>query len=265
VHGFTSARWHRRQSHLIACSEAVKKDLIEKGIGREKITVLHYPLDPADLQPRRAAADVRRELGASPDVPVVGTFAHLSPKKGHRELVQAAALVLNSIPDAQFWCFGDGVLRGEIEKAARDLGIADRFKLFGFRRDVADLMHAIDVMCLPSHREPFGLVYVEAALAEKPVIACNAGGAGEVIVQKETGILIPRPKVAGGWAAKSTRTAAPCSSTVLSLADALFTLLDDRSAAIAMGRRARELALERFQWPTFIAKLREVYDRVLAA
>src|SRR4029078_12243158 len=104
---------------------------------------------------------------------VVGTFAHLSPKKGHRELVQAAALVLNSIPDAQFWCFGDGGLRGEIEKTARDLGIADRFKLFGFRRDVADLMHAIDVMCLPSHCEPFGLVYVEAALAEKPFIAAR--------------------------------------------------------------------------------------------
>ncbi len=177
VHGFTSARWHRLQSHLIACSESVKQDLVAKSIRAERITVLHYPIDPSDMQPSRSQADVRQELGVTLDTPVIGTFAHLSPKKGYRELVQAAALVLNCLPKAQFWCFGDGPLRAEIEQTARDLGIADRFKLFGFRRDVANLMDAIDVMCLPSRREPFGLVYVEAALAKKPVIACNAGGA----------------------------------------------------------------------------------------
>ena len=173
VHGFTSAHWHRQQSHLIACSNAVRQDLIEKGIAAERITVMHYPIDPNDMRPTRSRADVRRELGAELDTPIVGTFAHLSPKKGHRELVQAAALVLNCLPKAQFWCFGEGPLRSELEQTARELGIADRFKLFGFRRDVADLMQAIDVMCLPSRREPFGLVYVEAALAEKPVIACQ--------------------------------------------------------------------------------------------
>jgi glycosyltransferase involved in cell wall biosynthesis len=264
VHGFTSARWHRLQRHLIACSEAVKQDLMEKGIAREKITVLHYPMDPNDVQPRRSPADVRRELGASADAPVVGTFAHLSPKKGHRELVQAAALVLSSIPEAQFWCFGDGALRGEIEKTARELGIADRFKLFGFRRDVADLMHAIDVMCLPSHREPFGLVYVEAALAQKPVIACDAGGAPEVIVHQETGLLVAAAESGGTGELSSDRgRSSPC--RILPLADAIFTVLDNRSAAEAMGRRGRELALERFQWPLFIARLRELYERVIAA
>ena len=55
------------------------------------------------------------------------------------------------------------------------------------------MMGAVDVMCLPSHREPFGLVYVEAALAEKPVIACNAGGAPEIIHHGETGLLVPPP------------------------------------------------------------------------
>jgi glycosyltransferase involved in cell wall biosynthesis len=245
VHGFTSAHWHRRQSHLIACSNAVKQDLIEKGIAAEKITVLYYPVDPRDMRPTRSAADVRSELGASADTPVVGTFAHLSPKKGHRDLVQAAALVLNCLPQAQFWCFGDGPLRGEIESVARELGIADRFKLLSFRRDVANLMQAIDVMCLPSRREPFGLVYVEAALAEKPVIACNAGGAPEIIAHAETGLLVPPSEVAP-------------------LADAIFTLLDNRSAATAMGRRGRELALARFQWQGYIGQLRAVYDRVLA-
>ena len=201
------------------------------------------------MRPTRSRADVRRELGAEADTPVVGTFAHLSLKKGHRELIQAAALVLNVMPQAQFWCFGEGPLRAELEQTARELGIADRFKLFGFRRDVADLMPAIDVMCLPSHREPFGLVYVEAALAEKPVIACNAGGAPEIISHNETGLLIPSPH-------------SPLPIPHSALADALFTLLDDRGAAISMGRRAREAALDRFRWSDYLTNLADLYDRV---
>jgi glycosyltransferase involved in cell wall biosynthesis len=243
VHGFTSALWHRRQRHLIACSAAVKKDLIDKGIPADRISVMHYPVDPADMQATRAPADVRAAFGVSNDAPIVATFAHLSEKKGYRELIRAAYLVLNCVPNAQFWCFGEGPLRQELEQKARELGIADRFKLWGFRRDVPDLMQAIDVMCLPSHREPFGLVYIEAALAEKPVIACEAGGAPEIIAHRETGLLVPPPP-----------------TNVTALADAMFTLLDNRDQAAAMGRRGRELALQRFRWVDYLDRLGDLYE-----
>lgn len=244
VHGFTSAMWHRRQTHLIACSAAVKADLIEKDIPASRVTVMHYPVDPDDQQATRSPGEVRAEFGAEADTPVVATFAHLSVKKGYRELVQAAEVVLRRLPRAQFWCFGEGVLRGELEQAAAEAGIADRFKLLGFRRNVPDLMRAVDVMCLPSHREPFGLVYVEAGLAGRPVIASRAGGVPEIIEHGQTGLLVPPQDVAA-------------------LADAILTMLDDRSAASAMGRRGRQLALDRFGWPRYLAQLREVYDRVL--
>jgi glycosyltransferase involved in cell wall biosynthesis len=249
VHGFTSAQWHRRQSHLIACSNAVKQDLINKGLDADRITVLHYPLDADDLRPTRSRADIRSELGADADTPIVGTFAHLSPKKGYRELIEAAALVLNTIPNAQFWCFGEGPLRAELEQTARRLRIADRFKLFGFRRDVPNLMPAIDVMCLPSHREPFGLVYIEAALAAKPVIACDAGGAPEIIAHNDTGLLIPPPSA----------FRLPPSA----LASALFTLLDNRDYAARLGRAGHERAFELYNWTRFIDTLKSVYERVL--
>jgi glycosyltransferase involved in cell wall biosynthesis len=216
---------------------------------------MHYPVDPNDLQPTRSVAEIRAELGAEPQTPVIGTFAHLSIKKGYRELLQSAALVLRRMPAAQFWCFGEGVLRSELTLAARELGIQRQFKLFGFRRDVANLMPAIDVMCLPSHREPFGLVYVEAALAGKPVIACNAGGAPEIIVDGETGLLVPGPTRAD----RATETPSP---NVQPLAEAILQLLDNRDRAAAMGRRGREQALERFQWPTYLARLHEIYERL---
>jgi glycosyltransferase involved in cell wall biosynthesis len=243
VHGFTSALWHRRQSHLIACSAAVKQDLIDKGIAAERVTVMHYPVDPDDMRPRRTPADVRAELGADVDTPIVGTFAHLSEKKGYRELVQAASRVLAHLPLAQFWCFGEGPLRTELEETARRFGITDRFRLFGFRRDVPDLMRAIDVMCLPSHREPFGLVYVEAALAEKPVIARKAGGAPEIITHGETGLLVP--------------------GNIRALTDALLTLLTNQDQAAKMGRLGRQQALDRFGWPKYLTRLHELYNKIL--
>jgi glycosyltransferase involved in cell wall biosynthesis len=254
VHGFTSALWHRRQTHLVACSAAVKQDLVHKGLPADRVTVMHYPVDPEDMRAKRAPAAVREELGAAPDTPVVGAFAHLSEKKGYRELVRAAALVLRRMPRAQFWCFGDGPLRAELKQTSLELGVEHRFKLFGFRRDVPDLMRAVDVMCLPSHREPFGLVYVEAALAERPVIACRAGGAPEIIQHGETGLLVPPPD-SGGSAGMATNVAP--------LADAILTMLDNRDRAAAMGRRGRQQAVERFGWPGYLARLSELYARVL--
>jgi glycosyltransferase involved in cell wall biosynthesis len=248
VHGFTSARWHHRQSHLIACSSAVKADLIEKGFRPERITVMRYPVDPDDQRARRAPADVRAEFGVLPQTPVVGTFAHLSPKKGYRELVQAARIVLRQLPDAQFWCFGDGILRAELEQFAASAGIAGRFRLLGFRRDVPDLMRAVDVMCLPSHREPFGLVYVEAGLAEKPVIACAAGGAPEIVEHGVNGLLVPSPVGR---------------NNIEPLAGAILSLLENRGASAAMGRRGREMALDRFGWTAYMAQLEALYARVL--
>jgi len=250
VHGFTSAKWHRGQTHLIACSAAVKQDLLSKGFAAERITVMHYPVDPDDIRTTRSRLDLRTELGASPDTPIVGAFAHLSLKKGYRELVRAAEIVLRKMPAAQFWCSGEGALRGELEETARAMGIADKFKLLGFRRDVPDLMRDVDVMCLPSHREPFGLVYVEAALAEKAVVACNAGGAPEIIMHGETGLLVPPPTVDGP-------------SNVTALAEAVLTLLDNRERAADMGRRGRELALQRFTWPRYLDGLNALYARVL--
>jgi glycosyltransferase involved in cell wall biosynthesis len=258
VHGFTSARWHSRQSHLLACSQAVKADLVAKRISADRVTVLHYPVDPEDVRPTRSAAAVRAELGATSDTPVVGTFAHLSQKKGYRELVRAAEIVLRKLPNAQFWCFGEGPLRGELEQFSESRGFADRFRLFGFRRDVPDMMQAVDVMCLPSHREPFGLVYVEAALTGRPVIACDAGGAAEIIEHGVTGLLVPPPGVRNRG-----KATADLSDNVEPLAESILTLFRDRALAQQFGERGRENALDRFGWPAYLSGLADLYDRVL--
>ena len=155
------------------------------------------------------------------------------------------------------------------------LGIADRFKLLGFRRDVPDLMRAVDVMCLPSHREPFGLVYVEAGLAGKPVIACDAGGAPEVIVSGETGLLVPPPfphALLGFTSVSPSKRFWFGGPTELSARRKTFQLWPKRfSRCSTIAARPRHGATRPRDWLwSAIAgrstshRLQELYDRVLA-
>lgn len=243
VQGFTNAQWHRGQERLIACSPAVKEHLIAQGLAPERITVLPNPVDPQTICPRRPAAAVRAEFGVNETTPIIGSFAHLSEKKGWREFLDAVPAVLRQHPTAQFWCVGEGAMLQELETRAQAGGYAANVRFLGFRRDVADLMNAVDIMALPSHREPFGIVYVEAGLLKKPTIACAAGGAPEVVVDGLTGLLVP-PR---------------CS---VALAEAINKLLDDPAQAARMGQIGYERALEHFGWSAFLDKLETVYDAV---
>jgi glycosyltransferase involved in cell wall biosynthesis len=244
VQGFTSAAWHRNQSHLLAVSHAVKRHLTKQGIDPDQCTVLHNAISPDDFYATRDPLLVRAELGAEADTPVVGTFAHLSRKKGYRELFEAMPAVLRQIPKAQFWIVGEGNLWGDLHKLAEQTGVMQNVRFLGFRRDVANLMNAIDVMCLPSHREPCALVYVEAALSRKPSIACRSGGAPESIAENETGLLVP----AGDGPA---------------VAAALLTLLTNRDYAMRMGCAGYDRAVGLFGWDRFVHTLERVYERVL--
>ena len=244
VQGFTSARWHRRQSHLLAVSNAIKNDLIDQGLPADRITVLYNALSPDQFQPARDPLHVRSEFGAESDTPVVGAFGHLSVKKGYRELFQAIPLVLAREPTTQFWIMGQGALRQELQQTATAGGFVKQIRFAGFRRDAADLMNAIDVMALPSHREPCALVYIEAALSAKPIVACRAGGAPESVADGETGILTP---VRDGVA----------------VADAIISLLEDRELGRRMGQAGRVRANDVFSWQRFATTLESVYDRLL--
>jgi glycosyltransferase involved in cell wall biosynthesis len=244
VHGFTSAQWHRRQTHLLAVSAAVRDDLVAHGIAADRVTVLHNALEPEEFRPARDPLAVRAEFGADAQTPVVGTFGHLSIKKGHRELFAAMPRILKQQPRTQFWIVGQGDLRDELERMAREGGFLDSVRFAGYRRDAADIMNALDVFALPSHREPFALVYIEAALLAKPIVACRAGGAPESIADGETGLL---SKV----------------GDVPALADSILALLENRDFARRMGAAGQERARDVFSWSRFYATLEGVYDRVL--
>lgn len=244
VQGFTSAKWHSKQTHLLCVSNAIKQHMVDQGISPAKITVLYNALEQDEFVPTRTPLEVRKEFGADAQTPVIGTFGHLSVKKGYRELFDAIPRILKLFPTTQFWVMGTGKLREELETKAHNEGFLENVRFNGFRRDTADLMNAIDVMALPSHREPCALVYIEAALSARPIVGCNAGGSPESIANGETGLLVP---VGDGPA----------------VAEAILTLLDNREFARKMGEAGRERARDVFSWGRFTSTLEGVYERVL--
>lgn len=179
VHGFTSAICYRRAPALLCVSRAVAASMAHQGIPHARMRVIHNGIDLSD---HRECAPV--ELPIPPGAGCIGTVAHLAAKKGYSELLAAAA----RLPEAHFVVVGEGGMRRRLARAA-NTSLRGRLHLLGFRDDIPALMRRFDVFCLPSRREPFGLVLLEAMAARRPVVAFDVGGVPEVVEHGVTGFL----------------------------------------------------------------------------
>jgi glycosyltransferase involved in cell wall biosynthesis len=222
VHGLNSAACFRYSSLVIAVSEAVKRHLCAQGLNEGRIRVIHNGVDLERFRPA-PASDAKVALGRDPKHPLVGVFGRLSPEKGQRIALEAMFLLLKDRPGARLLLVGDGPDRAELLECARALGIERVVEFAGFRPDTVSLLSACDVVLVPSAKEGFGLVAVEAMAAGKPVVATRVGGLSEIVVHGETGFLV-RPNDPN------------------SIARSLAELIDDSSLCERMGRQGRERA-----------------------
>jgi glycosyltransferase involved in cell wall biosynthesis len=155
--------------------------------------------------------------------PTVGFLGRLDPQKGVDVLLRA----LSGLPGAAAVIVGNGSQRHRLAHLAEELGLSQRVVMTGHRQEARSMLPTFDVVAVPSRWEAFGLVTVEAMLAERPVVASAVGGIPEVVADRETGFLVP-PEDPDA------------------LADALRKLLADPDLRARMGRRGREIALERY-------------------
>jgi L-malate glycosyltransferase len=247
-HSFLHLNWIKYRwgiDRYITVSRAVR-DLLERdGIPGRKIAVVHSGVDPARFEPR-PAADPRgllEELGLPPDLPIIASLGALYDHKGHRYLVEAAALVLRR-RDAAFVVAGEGPRRARLAALARRLGVADRFRLLGFRSDVGRLLASASVFAFPSIEEGLGTSLLDALLLERPVVASAVGGIPEAISDREHGILVP-PRDAEA------------------LAGGILETLEDPAAALERARRGRARVLTEFSVEGMVEGTLGVYREVL--
>ncbi len=184
---------------VIANSEATKQAFIDAGGKPDRVHVVYngFHADRYPEQPEIRAV-LRDKLNIN-DQFVVGCFSRLSPWKGQHILIES----LTQLPDNVTVLLVGEALYGEddyvqqLHQQIAAAGLGNRVKFLGFRSDVPALMQACDVIAHTStSAEPFGRVIVEAMLSHRPVIATAAGGAVELIRDRQTGWLVTPGEVA---------------------------------------------------------------------
>ncbi len=160
---------------------------------RTRIVYLGAPLEEftASHSPERKR-ETRLSLGLPATGPLVGTVTRLMPAKGNRFLVEAARLVLDQTPDVHFCIVGEGKLRGDLERQARHLGIAERIRFAGFTSDVAGAFAAFDVVVFPSLWEGTPLTAFEALAAGRPIVATDADGLADILHDGHDSVIVPK-------------------------------------------------------------------------
>jgi glycosyltransferase involved in cell wall biosynthesis len=163
------------------------------GIGREdQYDVIHSGIDIESFRrPPRNRESVRRELGIEPGQILVGTVACLKPQKAPLDFVRAAAEAHARDDRLRFILVGDGELAPQTHALVRELGLTGIVQLLGWRRDVVELLHAMDVFLLTSLFEGLPRAVLQAMAAGVPVIATAVDGTPEVVRDRETGLLVP--------------------------------------------------------------------------
>ncbi|TLY30572.1 MAG: glycosyltransferase family 4 protein [Nitrospirae bacterium] len=131
----------------------------------------------------------RAECGVGSGHLLVGTVAPLKPQKAPQDFVAVAARVCARVPAARFVWVGDGELRPGVEAAIRRAGLEGRIRLAGWRRDIPDVMRAMDVFLLTSHWEGLPQVLLQARANCVPIVATRAGGSAEAFVEGKHGWL----------------------------------------------------------------------------
>jgi len=166
----------------------------------------------------------------------------LVPRKGVHFLIEAARHVVKESKETMFVVVGDGPLKNHLISYSKKQGVSDNFVFLGDVHEVMlpRLYNCADVFALPSIQEGQGLALLEAQATSKPVVAFNVSGINEIVLDKETGLLVKPDSY--------------------ELADAILNLLSNRSLREKMGRCSRKFVSENFSWDICAKTMFQVYS-----
>ena len=231
---------YRLADRVITSGEAVAAIVRGAGLAAERVVAIGPGLDTTRFHPSVSGAGVRAELGLHG--PTIGLVANIRGSKGHVYFLEAARLVLTERGDARFVIVGDGIGFDDVRRRVKDMALDAHVIMTGFRRDVPEVMAALDVLVLPSIKsEAVSQVIPQALAVGTPVVGTTVGGTPELVRDGETGRLVP-----------------PADSRAL--ADAILDLLRDPARARAMARRGQTLVLAEHSMEATMARTLAVYE-----
>ena len=236
---------HRLTDVVVANADIAAEDAIRHGVPAERVRIIRGGVEP----PPRFTADERRArraaLGVTDEHLLIGCVGTFRPMKRQDLLIDAFAELLPEHPHLRLVLVGDGDLRPAIEAQIDGLGLRPFVTLFGTATDLPPLYDAFDLFVQASNSEALPNVLLEASSAGLPIVATAAGGSGEVIRDRETGLLVPIDDVER-------------------LAAAIETMIRDTDLGRRMGAAARELVENEYGMDRFIREYRDLYREQLA-
>lgn len=235
-----------RQDLIIAISDHIARFTVARGVRHPgRVRRVYHGLEPILTRAlERQGQRIRAELGIRDDELLVGNVGRLALQKGQRHLIAAMPLLLERVPFAHLVIAGGGDLEGYLRDLALEAGVADRVHVLGPRKDVPALMHAINVFAMPSIWEGFGLVLLEAMAAGRPIVASRVATIPEVVLDGETGVLVP-------------------AGDPVALADALALLAHDRALAERLGEAGRERLRRQFSIEKMVGDTELLYRELI--
>ena len=180
-------------SKILSISQYTRDRMAEANqIKQERFEVIPCTLDPS--RDRRVAEKPRESLGL-PEGRMILTVSRLEASERYKNIdlaIRAMPFILTEAPDAYLVVVGDGSDRKRLEQTAQDLRVQHKVLFRGTVADalLSDYYQACDLFVLPSVREGFGIVFLDAMCRGKPCVAARAGGLPEVVEDGRTGILV---------------------------------------------------------------------------
>jgi len=246
-HRFTYAH----VSKVMAISKVIHKNVLDTTpVTPDRVMTLHDAIDTDLFSLRQVNRNqARMKFGFADDLIVIGLVGRFSPGKGHEELLEAASLLISRHTNIHFLIVGEASHGEEryaqkIRTLSRSLGLEKVVSFSGYRKDIPEIMAALDIFAFPSHAESFGVVLIEAMAMERPVVSTNCDGVVDIVVDGQTGIYV-HPRNAG------------------ELANALTTLINDAALREKMGKAGRRRVEELFDQRKQLNKIEEVYYGLL--
>jgi len=237
--------------YVIANSEATRKYQCNWNmVSQRRIETVHCFIEHErfeSLPEGQTQATARETLGMDKRAPAIGIVGNVIPRKGLVYLVRALVQVVEDFPNVQLVVVGAGELDyiTKCKNEALRLGVEKNIVWAGYQHDIPQVMHAIDLLVVPSLEEPQGLTALEAAAAKKPVIATAVGGLPESVLDGKTGLLVPPAK------------ARP-------LAEAIVELLSDPNRCERMGSAGRDHVRVGFSPETQTNRIEAILKQVAA-
>ncbi|MCS7156826.1 MAG: glycosyltransferase [Blastocatellia bacterium] len=230
---------------LVDSATNQRRALAHYPIASGKIRIVPHGIRVENFPIEGTRASVAEEFGLEARAPIVGTVGRLSIQKATEDFIEAAALLRQRFPDAQFLIVGEGERRLELERLVETRGLKACLRFAGYREDVPRLLAAMDVFVLSSIYEGMPFAILEAMAAARPVVATRVDGVPEVVAEGETGLLVP-PRAPER------------------LAEAIGFLLAHPDRAREMGRRGRERVRTEFSWERMVKTIEQLYRTLMA-